>query len=583
MERTSNNIPIGRSANMGAAAIFLFLTILLAAGRPPYFNLAPPAFLLLFSVLITILIMRLAGTKKATLPAILSIAGFLAVIAIWAFATQILYDAGHDGHSYHLPAIWAFVEGWNPFLSSHDNIWVDSYPNGYWALQSYIVAMTEILLSGRALTVGLIAAVYLLAFGFFLDRSTYRSSLSQLLQAALFSAIVVANPVVLTQIMTHYVDGVIYLLGTALILFLLSDAFSGNRLTRWAAMSCIILMVNTKTASLYYVPLFVLGALAIEWIFSDTRISRFQNLFVLIRSKGIPYGLAFFIGILLIGFKPYVTNVSDHGQFLYPSVDKIMDTNIPVNLEPLSVPMKFVYGILSRTEDSVWPVPVTAPVELKIPGSVKLFEFKDLDFDTRRGGFGPLFSLSLILALAAYAIGKLARRKNGAGIWRKEEDAFALFGFVLVGASAFFPESWWARYIPFIWLSVFLIAYSAMRMAENGKIISLSRILFGLVVICFVVNIAAGALGALRQSWHTYQRTAVIEQMKSFRVVELALIEDPRTIADHQSTLISSSDKTWTRLLEDRGVNTTIVQEINKEECEHFGFFDGNVLWCVRK
>lgn len=568
---------------MGAAAIFLFLTILLAAGRPPYFNLVPPAFLLLFSVLITILIMRLAGAKKAMLPAILSIVGFLVVIAIWAFATQILYDAGHDGHSYHLPAIWAFVDGWSPFLSSHDNIWVDSYPNGYWALQSYIVAMTGILLSGRALTVGLIAAVYLLAFGFFLDRSTYRSTLSQLLQAALFSAIVVANPVVLTQIMTHYVDGVIYLLGTALILFLLSDAFGSNRLARWAAMSCIILMVNTKTASLYYVPLFVLGALAIEWIFSDTRISRFQNLFVLIRSKGIPYGLAFFIGILLIGFKPYVTNVSDHGQFLYPSVDKIMDTNIPVNLEPLSVPMKFVYGILSRTEDSVWPVPVTAPVELKIPGSVKLFEFKDLDFDTRRGGFGPLFSLSLILALAAYAVGKLTRRKNGVAIWRKEEDAFALFGFVLVGASAFFPESWWARYIPFIWLSVFLIAYSAMCVAENGKVVSLSRILFGLVVICFVVNIAAGALGALRQSWHTYQRTAVIEQMKSFPVVELALIEDPRTIVDHQSTLISSSDKTWTRLLEDRGVNTTIVQEINKEECEHFGFFDGNVLWCVRK
>jgi hypothetical protein len=515
--------------------------------------------------------------------ALASIVGFWAIIAVGALATQFLYDAGHDGHSYHLTAIWDLAEGWNPFLSSHDNIWVDSYPSGYWALQSYVVSMTGLLLSGKSLTIGLMAAVALLGYSFFMDHLSDRVEHFKPLWALLFALFVIATPVTLPQIMTHYIDGSLYLLGSALAFFLLTDIFSDNRLARWSALGCIILMVNTKTASLYYVPMIVFASMMAGWIIKKVEISHVQYIFNWIKSRGILIGVAFVVGITVIGYKPYVTNVVDHGDLLYPSVDKIMATNIPENLEELSVPAKFLYGIFSRTEDSVWPVLVTAPVHLKLPGTFQISEFKDLDFDTRRGGFGPLFSLAFLLSIAVYAFSRLTTPRDEDAPSRRKGDALALFSFILLLASIFFPESWWARYVPFTWLCILLITASTLLIRDKGKLPVASQMLIGIIALCFLGNVVAAVLGSLRQSWHTYQRTAVIEDMMQYPIIELTLIRDPRVIKDHQSTAITYSDKTWTRLLLERGIESSISAEFHKEDCELSGFFDGNIIWCAKK
>ena len=572
-----------RFANVGSSAIFLFLSVLLVVSRIPVTDIVPPTIFLASSALIVVLIFRLVSGFKAALTALTAIVGFSAIILIWAFSTQFLYDAGHDGHSYHLTAIWGLANGWSPFSSSHDNIWVDSYPSGYWVLQSYLVSTTGLLLSGKSLTIGLMAAVALLAYGFFLDQISDRISRFKDFWAFVFAIFVVSNPVTVTQIMTHYVDGSLYLLGTALAFFLLADIYSTSRLARWSALGCIVLMVNTKTASLYYVPMIVFASLMADWVLKKAEISHFQFVLNWIKSKGIVIGLAFVIGITVIGYKPYITNVADHGKLLYPSVDKIMATNIPDNLEPLSVPMKFLYGILSRTEDSVWPVLVTAPVNLKIPGTFHISEFKDLDFDTRRGGFGPFFSLALILSVAVYAITKLGSIRGNRDPQYRKGDALALFAAVMIGASVFFPESWWARYVPFTWLSVLLITLSSLHLNDKGSRPFVSSLLISIIAICFLGNVVASILGSLRQSWHTYQRTAVIENMKNYPVIELTLIHDPRVIKDYQSTAITYSDKTWATLLRERGIETRITTDFHKEDCEISGFFDGNILWCAKK
>ena len=571
-----------RFAKVGSSAIFLFLSVLLIISRFPATDTVHPLMFLAAAMVLVLLAFRLGLESKASLMALIAIVGFWAVIAIWSISTQFLYDAGHDGHSYHLTAIWDLAKGWNPFLSSHDNIWVDSYPSGYWALQSYIVSMTGLLLSGKSLTIGLMAAVALLAYGFFVDHVSDRVTRFNNLWALLFALFVIANPVALTQIMTHYIDGSLYLLGSALALFLLSDTYSGDRLAKWSALGCIILMVNTKTASLYYVPMIVFASLMAGWVLKNAETSHFQYIFSWIKSRGILIGLAFVIGITVIGYKPYVTNVVDHGNLLYPSVDKIMATNIPENLEELSVPVKFFYGIFSRTEDSVWPVLVTAPVHLKIPGTFQISEFKDLDFDTRRGGFGPFFSLAFLLSIAVYAYTRLTTSRGNEARSRRKGDALALFAFILILASIFFPESWWARYVPFTWLAVLLITVSTLFLRDQGKLPITSRILIGIIALCFLGNVTAAILGSLRQSWHTYQRTAVIENMKQYPIIEITLIHDPRVIKDHQSTAITYSDRTWATLLRERGIEARITTEFRKEECEISGFFDGNILWCAK-
>src|SRR5690606_35660913 len=148
---------------------------------------------------------------------------------------------------------------------------------------------------------------------------------------------------------------------------------------------------NTKTAALYYGPLILFAALLADVTFRRGEGSLLSRAFGWIRRRGLLYGAAFFVAVVGVGYKPYVTNVIDHGQLLYPSVDKIMKGNEPANMAPLTPPMKFLYGVFGRTVHSEWPI--DAPIEIKIPGTFHLDEFKLLRFDTRRGGFGPFFGL----------------------------------------------------------------------------------------------------------------------------------------------------------------------------------------------
>ncbi|MCF8468922.1 MAG: hypothetical protein K9G33_16095 [Sneathiella sp.] len=563
-----------RFAKVGASSIFVFLAVLLIFSRVPIGDIFPPALYVGFAAFTVLLIFYIVDNFKTSFIALISIGGFFVILLTWAYATSSFYDAGHDSYAYHLRAVWDLAAGWSPFLTANNNIWVDSYPSGYWVLQSYLVSITGLLLSGHSMIIGLMAAVALLAYGLFLEQAAQLLPRYHHLAALLFAVIVVGNPVVITQIMTHYTDAPLYLFGCALVFFLMSDALSANRIARWGAVSCIILLVNTKTACLYYVPLIVFGGFILELVLQGAVPGFFQRVFLWIKSKGILYGLAIVFAVLVIGYKPYVTNVLDHGKLLYPSVEKIMGPNTPANVETLPIPMKFLYGIFAKTEDNHWPIPLEAPVNLKIPGTFKLSEFKELVFDTRRGGFGPFFSLALLASIFAYAGCKLASRSNTACSWRRDGDGTAAFAVVLLGASMFFPESWWARYVPLTWLSAILFAMSSLYLDGKGKALIPIRLLQGLALIAFLLCIAAATLGAGRQNLYTYNRAKEISFMKQFPVVELSIWKPGKVIQ-------SSSLSIWVELLKRQGVNTLVIPDSQKPSCENPGYLVGGVHWCT--
>ncbi len=570
-----------RFANIGASSIFLFLAFLLALSRlaPTGFSF-PTLFASASIVLVLIVVFALKG-KSGLFPALCAIVVFSAVILIWSLVTRPLFDPGYDGYSYHLSAIWDIGTGWNPFLSPHNNIWVDSYPNGYWTLQSYIVALTGMLLSGQALSTALLATVALLAYGFFLEILSKQERLLPHIQALLFAGIIVANPVTLGQLMTHYVDGPLYLFGSALVLFLLLDATSQNRLARWSAICCIILMVNTKTAALYYAPLIVFGGFVYDIIRQKTKEPIMQRALQWIGRKGFLYGFAFIFGVAVIGYKPYVTNVGDHGKLLYPSVDRIMDGNTPSNIILLSVPMKFVYGIFSSTEES--SSPIDAQVELKIPGTFSLSEFKVLQFDTRRGGFGPFFSLALITSILAYLGCRQAARNRTPYSWRREGDAFAAFGAILFISSMFFPESWWARYVPFIWLSAVMFAATPIFLTGKGTLPHFSRTMSIIALLSFIGCIVAGTIGSARQMYHAYKQSVVVNNLKDYPVIELSYYWDSVINGDFQSSSQSDAAEIYAQIMEERGIHTEIVENYVKNNCEASGYLFGGIIWCAPK
>ncbi|MZR31724.1 hypothetical protein [Sneathiella litorea] len=568
-----------RFANIGASAIFLFLAILLILSRFASEAIHSPVLFLLAALLTTSVLIGKVSGRRSIAVGLLTILAFFILIVSWAFVTQPFYDPGFDGYAYHLSAIWGIGEGWNPFLSPHNNIWVDSYPNGYWVLQSYIVSLTGMLMSGQALIVGLMAAVGLLAYSFILDNFASRIARFPRIAALIFASLLVGNPVVIGQLLTHYVDAPLYLFGAALALFMLSDTFSSSRLARISALACVILMVNTKTAALYYTPLIVVAGFVTELVFQSTDGNIISRTFHWLKIKGSLYIITFLLGVTVIGYKPYVTNILDHGQLLYPSVAKIMKGNEPANVVSLSAPMKFFYGIFARTDHSEWPI--DAPIELKIPGTFKLTEFKYLRFDTRRGGFGPFFSLALLTAIAAYMTSRIAYRNKNTPHWRREGDGLALFGTVIIGASVFFPESWWARYVPFTWLSIILFMVAALKLSETGKVPILSRLLLCIAALSLLGCILASGLGALRESKLLYSRTEMIQELSKFPEVKLLMFYEPPAYRDYQSTSTQDGLSVWTRLLTDRGLKTEITRERNQFDCDMAGYLNGGIYWCI--
>ena len=496
-----------RSTNSITAFIFVFLAILLVCSRIPLQHILPPAgFVVAAAVLAGGLFWYLDG-RRAVVVGIISLVIFCAILVILSFVTQSFYPAGHDGYGYHITAVWDLAKGWYPFLNHHNNIWVDSYPSGYWTIQSYIVALTGLPFAGMSLLLGLTVLVAFQAYGFFHDHLPVANKRLRLVTALLMAALIAGNPVVLVQLHTHYVDAPLYLIGAAIIFFMLDNALQANRLARVGTMAAIVLLLNTKTSALYFGPLIIFGGLLIELTLNRSGRSFLANLLSWFKEKGIAYILVGIFSIVVVGYKPFLTNILDHGALLYPDSGRIMDTNTPLNVDgDMPTVVKFFYGVFAKSEDNFYDVPVDAPIHLKIPGSFSKPEFTALYFDTRRGGFGPFFSLALIASLLAYGACRLASRNNTAYTWRREGDAMAVYGGTLFLASAFFPESWWARYVPFLWLGCVFLAITPVYLSGRGSLAFLSRALMGIAMLAFLGCMLAAVLGAARQHLHVYQR-----------------------------------------------------------------------------
>lgn len=564
---------MARFAFIGSSSIYIFLAILLTLSRLPAPDSIPPAVFLISTALLTGALLYLRGGVKALLAAIVAIAGFMLLLYFWAYLTRSFYDTGHDSYAYHLRAVWDLAAGWDPFVSEHRNLWVNSYPSGYWVLQSYVVSLTGFVLSGHGLVTALMAVTALLAYGFFVQHVTPPLGGFHHLGALIFAGIVAANPVVLTQLMTHYVDAPLYLIGASLVLFLMADAFAKDRLMRWATIACIILLINTKTASLYFTPLIVFGAFCMEMGLSHGKGGLPARAMQWMKSKGLSYLAAGLFAILVIGYKPYVTNLLHHGKLLYPSVDEIMAPNQPENVDALPIPMKFLYGVFSVTADNHWPVPLDAPIVLKIPGTFKKSEFKELVFDTRRGGFGPYFGLAFITAMLAYGACRLAARDRAAYSWQRAGDGIAIFAAVLTLTCMFFPESWWARYVPHTWLATILFGLSSLCLSGNGRMMLGVRFLQWVTMGSLLLCVLAGLIGAGRQNVATYRNTQEIYYMQDLPLVELS-------IWDGGKVIYSSSVEIWETLLKMRGVKTRAIPDDQEPACEWPDYLVGGVHWC---
>jgi len=211
-------------------------------------------------------------------------------------------------------------------------------------------------------------------------------------------------------------------------------------------------------------------------------------------------------------------------------------------------------------------VAASEPVTVKVPGAIYPSELKSLAYDTRRGGFGPFFSLAFFTALASAVYLLRAINKTNHEI-AGQSLAIASMGIVLLGASIVFPESWWARYVPFVWLAPVLLVAAVLNAINRSEPAVLARVLVGVSLASLAGSAFTGAAGAARQNLAMYRTMATsLRSMHEFKSIEIAPLDNP------------TAAKVWAILLRERGVQAKIVQQLG--DCSPIGFLNGRVRWC---
>ncbi len=425
-------------------------------------------------------------------------AALFGIPCLCALAISLFFfDTSCDGQYYHQEAVIALAGDWNPLREAilpapafPDFIFY--FPKGAWIIQATIYKAVGFIESGKAINVLLITASFFsvrTALGA-MGRLDGRARNGMALLLAL-------NPVAVCQMFSFMVDGVLaslFLILSSQLLILLRDPSRLNFIMPGLA---AVLLINVKSSGLPFA-LFLLGAysvIAVVHRWKEVRTAVFQGSAIL------------FIGIFLFGYNPYVTNTLSTGNPFHrvfgEGATNTVDGHVHDDFLKKTRVEKFALSIFSRSMNSLHD-----PPELKIPFSVSPREM--IPFfspDARIGGWGPLFGGAFLVA-AAMVIVAAFRRSPHLGL--------ALAAGLALSVSIFvFPEPWWARYVPQVWILPFVaIVYSYCMEGKIPRIlrtIALTTLALNVFFVTTMVT-AAEAWGSLYLHRHLFVLSRMSEK-----------------------------------------------------------------------
>jgi hypothetical protein len=399
------------------------------------------------------------------------------ILATSVLVFSYLWDYSHDGAWLYLPATIALAEGWNPFFETTGNVWIDSYPHGIWSLRAAFDVATFGFDLGRVTNVMFSFSSYW-SLQYWIA-GALRDRLTVLDRALIVLA--AFNPIVIGELLTNLVDGVLCSLSLSLLCYLMLSQKEAHKYALLGAASTCILLVNTKLSGLPFALIMISCALLVHWIYAGLSFAWFKLENVRIITL-VAVGL---VSVGLVGYRPYVTNVIDHGAVIYPPPDKILSVNIPPNLRRADHLTKLAHALFAQTgaanvgDDSV----------LKWPVQIRLSEFAASSGVAHSGGFGPFFGLFLLSTVACF-ISSLGRTTG------QLHHEFLLASGIIIFSCVIFPEPWWSRYIPMLPVSLILLLFAIRE--------RVFRSLLGIPLVFLILNIGPFIAKA---AWSGYLQT----------------------------------------------------------------------------
>lgn len=388
-----------------------------------------------------------------------------------------LYDLSSDGQTYHQEAIILLKDGWNPYLGdpirNWHELWINHYAKGSEVFGAVLYWLTGSIEVGKCFNLLLILASWALAFAALREFGlAWAASLW-------LSSLLAFNPVSLYQVFSYYVDGAL----SSLLIIFMSALFLAikhpGRSDYLVLFTSLVLLCTLKFTGLVYAGLLMLGAIAFLILLGRQ----------LLLIRLVPVAIAaMIVGVFVVGFNPYVTNVVRQGHPFHPLAGPnpidIMTSNMPANFAGETRLSKFVLATFARSDSPLTPQISHLKFPVSLSGSeIKIFKVPD----PRVGAFGPFFAASLLLA---FAIVIVACRVNVPGM-----PAALVLVAMLTGATLANPEGWWARYAPQFWLVPMVLGLWVLRHGKAQRLRRVNAVLLALISLNSALVAAGYAYG----------------------------------------------------------------------------------------
>jgi hypothetical protein len=433
----------------------------------------------------------------------------LILLASSLLLSAFFYDFSWDGQWYHQTGIILIAHAWNPLsepmrnfdgIQLHSQLWLRHYAKGPWYAPATIFATTGRIELGKCINWLILMAAFLGTLAACLSGGLRRS------RALAVATVVVLNPVVISELTTYMVDGV---MASSLILTVVATV-SALRQPRHATIAtgvaASIVCINSKFTGLIYL-CFLLAAVAL-WCLFKARRSLAPFAYVAVATL--------FLGICVWGYNPYITNTLYRHQPFYPILGSASYPSLaqqgndgneryetPKNMVGRRLPIRFMYSIFGRPGNQ--PYREGKNASLMWPFTAHVHDLYTYTYqEPRVAALGPFFSGCLLLSVAL-------------GVWLLFQlDSSSRWLLMLASATILASlllskDSWWPRYGPQLWLLPIIPMVLAFRESSSRLRVRLTWALFGLLLLNAVI------VATVRFNWETRASLTLRHQLRDLR------------------------------------------------------------------
>lgn len=455
----------------------IFFSMIITTGLF-FLNIAITKINIILAILCSMLVCYFQGDKNGKTTLITTVCSVL-ILLVSIVVCIHSFDYTWDGNTYHKTMTGFLMNGWNPLkMTFYDYAdakfptctmltatWYDAYPKGSETFAACIYAITGNIESGKCFNFLASIGAGLISYSFLYEAISLKK-----IQASVCAFFFVINPVVISQLLTYYIDGFlwqIFLLNMCCLLYLtLYKKESWTSYCYYMLIVSIVIGLNLKFSSLIYfgIPCMIFF---MYWFLKawkeqkllDNKIVLFKRFFVL--------ALGVVLGTCFVGATSYIINIIRHKNPLYTMIGEGSQDLITVQLPPvfqeMNYALRFVCSLFSKVSNSK----ALEKVDWKIPFSVHPGEYISAQsFDVRTAGWGIIFSGIFILSLVVIIVALFRNRKK----YKEISHVLYLIFAIVLCAIVLIPGLSWARYFAALfYIPVIAIVYMMLRYNRDRK------------------------------------------------------------------------------------------------------------------